>query len=279
MQEVETPRESASKVQAPSPVARIDAITRTLRALYNYKKPGTYKDVSGPADLNPSYTSLALSASRDLGLTRSPSRGVYDLSPDGIEFCRYLTAGRDEECQAILRRLILNNPLWSEVVAFLRTNEGNPREAIDIAIGVEQRLGKQWSQTMRKSVAEAYTSILGYAGLVKVESGKIISLAGQVSEVAHAISTDGRGFESEPVVVARASAKVLPLPFNSRGTPLGTDYSEFTELRDENVTIRVRKDLESISAARNFLDFVESRLKLSRKSKDDSTETSSTDTS
>ncbi len=52
---------------------------------------------------------------------------------------------------------------------------------------------------------------------------------------------------------------------------------DFAELRDERITIRVRKDPQSIAAARDFLDFVEASPGLHQQLKKTSEPTSTGD--
>lgn len=257
--------ESASP-SAATPIYGMETINRVLRALYNYKKPATYKELASHSGLHTITTSQALSSSRDVGLSRlAGKRGLYDLSPEGIDYARFLTAGKEEDARRVLRQVILSNPLWTEVVSFLRTNLNTARDPTDIVIGLERKLGKQWSQAMRAKVADSYASILSYAGLARIESGNIVSLL-----------TQNMDSSEQLIVVDQARVRDVSIfPSNSlnasdqRGVIDRTDASrpDFAEFKDENVMIRVRKDVQSISFAKSFLDFVETGLR-SQKNKD-----------
>jgi hypothetical protein len=269
MQEAQEEIESldeGSKESPPSPVANIPIINITMRALWNHKASGTYKDLAGPAGVHPTVASQALSASRDLGLTQSGGKkGLYEFTPEGKEYTRSLVGNRETEAREQLRAIIANNPRWEGIIGFLKTNENLPRESLDIVVDVERKLGKQWSPIMRRRVADALVSILEYAGLAKLESGKLISMVKQ---------DDLPG----PVTIARATVKdtslfpsVFPSFFQQDQRRI-TDRqeaprSDFAEFRDENVTIRVRKDLQSIASAKGFLDFVENGVRLSEHAK------------
>src|SRR6266487_6880332 len=96
--------ERESRENAPALTQAIDNVNRVVRALYIYKKEGSYKDLAGPTGLYPAIASQALSSSRDLGLTKSAGKkGWYLLSPQGVEYARYLTENRTEECQSLMK--------------------------------------------------------------------------------------------------------------------------------------------------------------------------------
>src|SRR3989442_1354507 len=159
MNEVQEEREQyeeGPREGPPSPVAGIGIINFTMRALWNHKASGTYKDLSGPAGVHPTVASQALSASRDLGLTQTAGKkGLYEFTPEGREYTRSLIGNRDSEAREQLRAIIANNPRWEGIIGFLKTNENVPRASLDIVVDVERKLGKQWSPIMRKRVADA----------------------------------------------------------------------------------------------------------------------------
>jgi hypothetical protein len=249
----------------------------SLRALWNYKSSATYKDLATPAGLHPTVVSQALSSARDVGLTEyAGKRGLYTFTPQGKEYTRALTGGAESEAKDRLRQIILTNPRWVGIVAFLRTNVGVPRPNVDLVLDVERRLSKQWSSGMRTNVAQSLVSILEFAGLAMVESGRIIS-------------TLRPDFEGERLVADhRASVKdfSVPQPYTwaqwsvqeaqrraaERMEPPKPDFAEF---KDENVVIRVRKDLQSIAFAKGFLDYVESVIRLNAQAKKDTPATES----
>src|SRR6266480_3001778 len=262
MQEVQDEMDSPdeeSREGPPSPVTNIGIINITMRALWNHKASGTYKDLAGPAGVHPTVASQALSASRDLGLTQSGGKkGLYEFTPEGREYTRSLVSNRETEAREQLRAIIGNNSRWEGIIGFLKTNENLPRESLDIVVDVERKLGKQWSPIMRRRVADSLVSILEYAGLAKLDKGKLISMVKQ---------DDLPG----PVTIARASVKDISIfpSFFSQASTRTVDRTEpprsdFAEYRDENVIIRVRKNLPSIAFAKSFLDLVENGVRLTQ---------------
>jgi len=251
---------------AATPIYGIEIINRVIKALYNYKKPATYKDLASHSGLHLVTTSQALSSSRDVGLTRlAGKKGLYDLSPEGIDYARFLTAGKEDDAHRTLRQIILGNRSWSEVVSFLRTNENRARDPTDIVLAVERKLGKQWSQAMRAKVADSYASILSYAGLVRIESGNIIPLLAQDMDQA-----------DHSTIVDRARGRDFFSTFSGSDWPTAVDLRraadsmepprpDFVEHKDENYALRVRKDLQSIAQVRLYLDFLEKDIELKRK--------------
>lgn len=256
----------------PSPVSGIDAINLSLRALWNYKSSATYKDLATPTGLHPTSVSQALSAAKDIGLTEyAGKRGLYTFTTEGKEYTRLLTGGAEAEAKDRLRLVVLKNPRWDGIASFLRTNLGIPRPPMDIVIDVERRLGKQWSTGMRFNVAQSIVSILEYAGLVKNDGGKIVSLL-QDSGMEQIWPT------SWPAnVIDRASVRDPSINSSSRGlirtsepvTPPGPDFADY---KDQNVIIRVRKDLQSINSAKLFLDFLEQQVKIAQKTVQDASQ-------
>ena len=172
-------RSSPKTTRIATPTTGIDGIHHAIRALYGYKRPASYKELAKPANLSPVYISSALSASRHVGLTTlSGKRGLYKFTEAGEKYGRLLTFGKEEECRDLLRQTLLKNPWWSEIVNFLRVNEGRERESMDLVLDIEGKLGKKWSARMRGSVGNALTSILSYSGLVESKGNKIISQIG-----------------------------------------------------------------------------------------------------
>ena len=166
-----------------APMAGIDGINQAVRALFAYKKPAFYKDLATAANMSPAYMSASLSSARDIGLTKlSGKRGLYELTPMGEQYGRLLTFGKEADCRKLLKKAILENPLWSEIVAFLRVSKGQMRDPMDLVLTVEEKLGKKWSPSLRNKLCKNYSSILRYANLVRLEKGKIISQIGIETE-------------------------------------------------------------------------------------------------
>lgn len=173
---VEESKKYKKTTKIATPSVGIDGVNHAVRALRAYKEPATYKDLAKGAGLHPVYMSQSLSASRDLGLTQyAGKRGLYKFTSDGEEYARFLSYGQESDCKALLKKVILDDPPWSEIIRFLRMSEGQERDPLLLVGDIEGKLGKQWSPSMRNGYANAYTSILEFAGLIRVEGGKIVS--------------------------------------------------------------------------------------------------------
>lgn len=163
-------------VSIATPTVGMDAIHSAVRALYAYKRPATYKDLATAVNMSETYLSSALSAARDAGLaTLAGKRGLYKLTPEGEDYSRLLSYGKDSECREILKELVLESPLWSEIVTFLKVSGKQERNASDLVLDIERKLGKKWSERMRDRVATAYSSILEHAGIIQVSKDRIVS--------------------------------------------------------------------------------------------------------
>src|SRR3989442_4328107 len=114
--------EQETSENAPALTANIENINKVMRALYIHNKPASDKELAGPSGLPLGVASNALSSSRDLGLTKSAGKkGWYLLSSQGVEYARYLTENRTDECRSLLKAMIIGNPLWADIVSFLKT--------------------------------------------------------------------------------------------------------------------------------------------------------------
>ena len=236
-----TKRKASKRIsKIANPNVGIDGINRAVRALFAYKGPAFYKDLAAAAAANPVYMSQALSASRDVGLTTlSGGRGSYKLTSEGEEYARLLSFGKESECREMMKKMILQNPLWSEILTFLRVSKGQERGSMDLVLDVERKLGKRWSPTMRSKMGNVYTSILEYAGLVLLEKGKIVS---QI------------GIEEEVVVPPEKPRKEITEKPMEKPT-IAVPGEDFAELRiPDSFILYVRKDLSAI-------DFFEKQVK------------------
>jgi len=221
------------------PVVGVDGVNNVVRTLFAYREPTFYKDLASAANMNEVYTSQALSASRDVGLTKlAGKRGVYELTSQGEEYARLLSFGKESESRELIREILLNNPRWSEIMTFLRINEGIPRDSLDIVLEVERKLGKRWSPSMRSKIASVYSSILSYAYLIEIEKGKMVSQIGlkKLEEKAEAV----------PEKVERVVEKPMEPVISMEG---------FAEFRlPDSFIVYVRKDTAA-------LDFFEAQIK------------------
>jgi hypothetical protein len=236
---IENKQTSKKSTKIAHPSVGIDGINHAVRALYAYRGSATYKDLAKAANLHPVYVSQSLSSSRDVGLaTLAGKRGLYKLTPEGVEYGRLLSYGKDEECRDVLQKVILKNPLWSEVIRFLRVSEGREIDPLSLVGDVEGRLGKRWSSSMRDTLAKAYTSVLEYANLITIKGGKMMS------EIKPEEKTPSDIDDKEP----------------SKGKPvkqqkMTADATEFAEFRlPDSFILYVRKDLDAIG-------FFESQVK------------------
>jgi len=164
-----------ASVDIAQPSHGIETLSQVLRALYAAGKPSKYKELASLAGIHPANVSQSLTALKDLGLCDSRSRGIYEITDAGADFVRYQTAGKLEDSKQVLRATIMASSHWAEIVAFLKATRGRPGGLVDLALHVERKLGKQWSQSMRSRVGSAYQSILSYAELVSIEDGEIVS--------------------------------------------------------------------------------------------------------
>lgn len=252
-----TSKQNSKKVtKIARPTVGIDGINHAIRALYAYKDSATYKDLAKAADLHPVYLSRSLSASRDVGLTMSAGqRGLYKLTPEGEEYGRLLSYGKESECRQLLQKVILENPLWSEIIRFLRVSEGRETDPLSMVGDVEGKLGKRWSPSMRDSLANAYTSVLEYAKLITLKGGKMISQVEREKEIGVQGEKVGEEIGEKPTEEPMTGA-----------APVG--YVEF-KLPDSFI-LYVRKDSDAIeffekqvkkeSILTPWIEFIRSKL-------------------
>jgi hypothetical protein len=238
---LEQPKERVVLGKAPSPTARIDVVNRTLNAMYVHRPlPLTYREITEAADLHPTTVSLGLSTARDIGFTVLAGRkGLYNFTQAGEDYSRNLNGKRLSESKNILRRTILSNPLWKDVISFLKANAENPRDPIDLTIEIERRLGKKWSQAMRKTVSDSLISILEFGELVRSESGKIIPMIGP---------------EERPEPIFNLPPPPTMSPFTDKAT------SNFFEVNAEGVYMRIGRDDQSIALAKALLELFGKRI-------------------
>jgi len=227
-------------VKIAKPVVGIDGVNTAVRTLFVYKKSTFYKELAIAANVNEIYMSQALSASREVGLTElAGKRGVYRLTPQGEEYARFLSFGKDVESRELLREILLNNPQWSEIMTFLKVNQGIPRDPLDIVLDVERKLGKRWSPSMRSKIASVYSSILSYAYLIEIEKGKMLSQIGLEKKA-----------EKEEEEVPKTLDRIA-IDKPSEVVPM----EGFVEFRlPDSFIIYVRKDISA-------LDFFEAQIK------------------
>lgn len=249
-----TKRKASKRIsRIANPNVGIDGINRAVRALFAYKGPAFYKDLAAAAAMNPVYMSQALSASRDVGLaTLAGGRGLYKLTSEGEEYARLLSFDKESECREMMKKIILQNPLWSEILTFLRVSKGQERSSMDLVLDVERKLSKRWSPTMRSKMGNVYTSILEYAGVISLEKGKMIS---QI------------GIEEPP---EKPEKEIMKKPMEEPAIAVpGEDFAEFRI--PDSFILYVRKDLSAIgffekqvkenSVFVDWIEFIKSKLR------------------
>jgi len=228
-----------------TPAVSMKAIGKVARALYAFNKAASYKEISSGVGTNPQYTSQTLSAAKDLGVTELASgRGKHVLTEKGASFARLLGFGKEKESRQVIAHLIQTQGPWSEVVSFLKMNEGVPRSPLDLVWHIEARLGKRWASTMRSRIASSYRSILVFANLVKADGGDIVSLIGMEDEES--------AFEEPNEVPTRdASLELLSHSPRASSTSRFSDYAEFSI--PDFFKMYVRRTLPAVAFLRNEL--------------------------
>lgn len=238
-------KDDYESVEIAAPAVTMKAIGKVARALYALNKASSYKEISSGVGMSPQHTSQTLSAAKDLGVTESASgRGKHVLTQMGASFARLLGFGKEEESRQVIAHLIKTQGPWSEVVSFLKMNEGVPRSPLDLVLHIEARLGKRWANAMRSRIASSYRSILVFAGLVKADGGDIVSLIGMEDEVS--------AFEEPNEVSTRDVALELPsLSPQASYTSRFSDYAEFSI--PDFFKMYVRRTLPAVAFLRNEL--------------------------
>jgi len=220
------PKTSRARIKIARPLQRIDSINKVVKVMYGYKTSVIYKDIATACDMHPVNVSQALSAARDVGLTElAGKKGLYNLSQEGKEYARLLTAGKERDARTLLRRLIKQNPLWIEIGKFLDATRGQPRDPLDLVLEIERKAGKQWSPSTRAGLRDSLVSILDFAEVVVQEGSKIISVGEK--QIEHEDETD---------------SQLTPEPHEAA-------EKEFAMLKGDDFTFEVRKDLETLEFA------------------------------
>ena len=230
-----------------TPIQSIDVINNLVSVLFTYKRSVMYKDIATVVKLHPATVSQGLSASRDLGLTKlAGKKGLYVLTKEGEEYARLITAGKEGDAELFLRKVIENNPLWIDIIFFLKATRGQARDPLDLVLDIERKLGKKWAQGMRNRLRASYVSILSYVGLIQKEGNKIISMA-----------------EATPEEPLTKPSHIIP---SAKHPSLSS--KEFARLQTEDFSFEVRRDIEVLNFAKEqFLAWIEYlRKKLAEKS-------------
>ena len=156
------------------PHVSFEAAKKAILSLYSSKKASSAKELAVLANLNVSNTSKALSVARSMGFVMQTSHGVYDLTRSGKKLAHLLSYRKDEEAKELVRDALLTSDSWAEIIAFLRSCIANPREPMDLVFYIESKLDKQWTPSMRKSLASMYKSVLVGGGLVNPDSTELV---------------------------------------------------------------------------------------------------------
>jgi len=230
------------------PTVGMESVVKTVKALFSFRKSAGYKEVAAAAGIHPAHVSKSLSTAKEIGLAKTPHRGLYELTSDGAEYARSITIGKQEESQRVLQLCIMRNPLWKDILAFLETRRTleKPVEWVELAADVERRVGKRWSQSMREQTGRFLMSILAEAKLVDFEGNVIFSLLSS-EEIGRPQSQRLGAYDR--VQPSQQSAQEMS---TAKGEYRTVDYSP-------DFVIRVRVDRGSIE----FLEkYVESSLGL-----------------
>ncbi len=158
------------------PHVSLEAAKKAVMALYAFKKPGSAKDLTEMAGINKTNTSKALSVARSLGFVTEIDRGVYDLTDGGKQLAQALGYNKEEQAESIIRNAIMTRSEWEEVIAFVRTCVSEPKDPLDLVQHIEFRLDKNWTKSMRNSLASTYKSVLIGAGLIDPSDAMIVPL-------------------------------------------------------------------------------------------------------
>ncbi|MDH5449022.1 MAG: hypothetical protein OEY24_03435 [Candidatus Bathyarchaeota archaeon] len=223
------PESGKTRMKIARPLQNLDAVNKVVRVMYGYKTAVMYKDIASACGMHPVNVSQALSAAHDIGLTESAGRkGLYNLTSEGKDYARLLTAGKENEAKNLLKHIIRQNPLWVEIIRFLDATRGQPRDPLDLVLEIERKVGKQWSTSTRGAIRESLVSILEYAQMIVKEGPQIISVGEEQIET-----------ESE------AEQRTEPL------TPQVDTYldSDFEFLKSSDFTFEVRKDAKAVEFA------------------------------
>jgi hypothetical protein len=241
MNDVDAEEESERISEMPSaiaaPLQSIDVINNIVSLLFTYRRSVMYKDMVAAAKLHPATISQGLSASRDLGLTKSAGKkGLYVLTKEGEEYGRLITAGKENDAKPYLKSIIMRNQLWTEILLFLKATRGQARDPLDLVLDIERKLGKKWAPGMRNRLRAAYVSILSYVGLIQKEGDKMISVMA-------------------PEILATVASQEPEKTAGSQALPISTD---FARLETNDFKFEIRKDVDVIDFAKNqFLAWID----------------------
>ena len=220
------------------PTQGIKNINLVLLELRKTNDPMGYKAVAESLNARPIIISQALSSSREAGLTKSGGiRGSYILTDIGREYALSLSYGKEKEAQNLLRKAILDNNKWQEILVFLSNQRDILFDSYDLIQFIERRKGKKWSKNMRIKIKNAYTSIMQSAGLIEQKGSKILSMYGTGSAVLLA------SFE-------------VKQPEDKENTP--QEKNDFARLETDDFKFEIKKDLIVIEFAKSqFLTWIE----------------------
>ncbi len=237
-------RNEETGINIPHPIQTIQVINGVIKVLYNYKRPVSYKDISTACSIHPFNVSQALSSASDIGLTRSPGRGLYTLTEEGKEYARLLQFGKEEEAKVLLKKIIVKNLKWTEILTFLNATRGQERNPLDLVMEVERISGKQWKPSMRSRIESGLISILEFAGFIVKQGSKIIPVGEPIdsatfSDVAMAVAMD--------TLANSRTSQAMTSKENKTG-------KGFAQLSSDIYIFQIKEDLDSI-------DFAESQFK------------------
>jgi hypothetical protein len=259
--------ESRIRLKVARPYMAIEAINKVVTVLYRYKTSATYKDISSACGMHPVMVSQALAAARDVGLVESAGRkGLYILTAEGVEYARFISAGKATEAKNILRIILKKNPLWAEIIRFLSATRGQSRDPLDLVLEIERITGKRYAGLTRSRLRDSLVSILEAAEMVIKEGSKIIPVDESQIERSEIVEGESPEMKEFLAKVKEAASKKPSIPPPEPSTV----QQDFAILRGDDFTFEVRKDLDALEfVKKQFADWIEYvRVKLEKEKQD-----------
>jgi len=173
----------------------------------------------------------------------------YVLTKDGEEYARLMTAGKEGDARLFLRKVIESNPLWADIIFFLKATRG-PRDPLDLVLDIERKLGKKWAPGMRNRLRASYVSILSHVGLIQKEGSKIISLAEAAPEellrnVLDNLLEPKHGIERVPSIVQPPAEEQRRFPLVHFNITQAVQNNPMIKRRLPNVGFNIRNSSDS----------------------------------
>lgn len=155
------------------PTVSLGLMDKAISALY-LKKTAKYTELAALAGIHQANVSKALRTAIDVGLANDVSgeRGVYTLTPEGVNYAQKLSINDITGARLILQKQIVRSPLWGHILSVLKARKDSVT-AIELALEIERILDRRWSESMRKDIAMGVRTILEGAGIVTIEGDQM----------------------------------------------------------------------------------------------------------